>query len=818
MIGTAPTERAWRWAPPALVGVAVGSAALPNPAAGAVIVALVALAALALSRPILALAAYAAVIVTNAAQVATDFHGLPAVGGTMVPLLILVLLARAAFGLEDLSVMFRVLPFVLGYLALSATALLWVAQAEPSADALIELTKNVLIALMFAGFLTSFARLRMIARTVGIAVSVVAVVSVVQYLTQTFDSTYLGFSVALVRGIAGEEESWRLAGPLGDPNYYGQLLVMALPIAAALALAERGVVRVGGILGTGAILLAILFTFSRGALIGVMVMLTLTALTLRWRWSAVIVVGAVIAIAASIATQGLGERLSAISQAVLAVFESTQFVADPALAQRLSVNGAALQMISDAPLLGVGVGQFPLRYPDFALAYGFDVGAPAEAHNLFLQLTAEGGFVTLAVFLALLALVAAGGMRAVRRLRDARRRDDAMLVLALLLGFAGYLSTAVFLHADYTRYFWLVLSMVVAAAATAPGTRTPDQPRDMLLESSPVPTQYLTIPDVLSVLWRRKWLILLVALLSASAAGLRNMATPREHQGEVDLLFRFGRDYFPISPGEARRNWGENTLVSLDAALFTEMRLLMAQEQFEHTAEAVGTGFIAAGPAQVPLTARILSLVSPEVPDPGGTETAPASADLAQGLSHRFEVRRVPGSAVVTVGARHTVPEVADTLVERHVAGYFDRRSAILDPDAESFFNTRIAAARQEYAALVAARAKALEGGRGSVRPDPRSTPTVSGGASESPSALDAMIAATLDNLTELERERQNWNLSREFRREVMPTAEIIDRRQAASNPVGLDPNVRVVVASVIGFMLASAYALIAAMLLKPKR
>ncbi len=139
----------------------------------------------------------------------------------------------------------------------------------------------------------------------------------------------------------------------------------------------------------------------------------------------------------------------------------------PALAQRVNVMRAGIIMFENNPILGIGIGQFQHNYVDFALANGLDIGAPSQAHNRYIELAAEQGIVGVVVFFGMIATVVGVGFAAIRGFRRLGQKCESGLVFGLLLGVMGYLMTAVFLHDDYTRVFWLFASLLVSAYAVS---------------------------------------------------------------------------------------------------------------------------------------------------------------------------------------------------------------------------------------------------------------------------------------------------------------------------------------------------------------
>jgi O-antigen ligase len=161
------------------------------------------------------------------------------------------------------------------------------------------------------------------------------------------------------------------------------------------------------------------------------------------------------------------ERLTPVTQALSAAVGGGQSVADMALGQRLSVMRAATAMFSDAPLVGVGTWQFSMLYADYALRHGLDLGAPPEAHSRFLETAAEGGLLGLVSLFAFIGVVAQAGVAAGRRFDADNDHKDALLARALVLSFAGYFCTGIFLHGAFERMLWLVVALVASSWAIA---------------------------------------------------------------------------------------------------------------------------------------------------------------------------------------------------------------------------------------------------------------------------------------------------------------------------------------------------------------
>ena len=97
-------------------------------------------------------------------------------------------------------------------------------------------------------------------------------ISTYQYLTGTFTNPYWGFGQAALQNISAGVEDYRIAGSVGDPNFYAQIMLVLVPIALDRVWNEQKPL-LRGIAGFTLVvcLLTIVFTFSRGAILGLLV-------------------------------------------------------------------------------------------------------------------------------------------------------------------------------------------------------------------------------------------------------------------------------------------------------------------------------------------------------------------------------------------------------------------------------------------------------------------------------------------------------------------------------------------------------------------
>lgn len=162
---------------------------------------------------------------------------------------------------------------------------------------------------------------------------------------------------------------------------------------------------------------------------------------------------------------GIAERLGSIGATftVWGVGDAEVNDANFATIERVAHWEAAAAMWADRPWLGQGPGHYAAAYARFRLPRWSD--PLGHAHNIYLQLLAEGGLAGLAGYLAFLGVVSAFGIAAAARPRTA-------LQGALGLGLAGALAALAFhslLDNLFVHDLAIHLGLLVGLTAAAKG-------------------------------------------------------------------------------------------------------------------------------------------------------------------------------------------------------------------------------------------------------------------------------------------------------------------------------------------------------------
>jgi O-antigen ligase len=461
-----------------------------------------------LAKPNLATLIVVFILYTNAAVIAVHFHNVPSlVGGSLPALLVFPLASYVIIRRQKLIMSPILLPIFL-FFAIQVAGTLF-------ADYRLEATNN-LITFILEGMgifflITNVVRtprmMRQVTWALLIGGAIIGGLSLYQQLTRTFNNNYWGFaqvSFALVNTgvetINGAVSEPRLSGQIGEKNRYAQVMLMLVPIGIFRFWGEKKLMmRILAALATGLIAIGSALAYSRGAAVGFVLMLLIMVFM---RYIKIWQVGVIVALLAVVlvAVPTYATRLTSLQTLVASFSDDTSSgvaSADGATLSRLTEMGAAGLVFLDHPILGVGPGLFPLYYQEYADLIGLRTqNSDRQAHNLYVSIAAETGGLGLVCFLVIIFMTLRGLARARKRwLND--EPEIANMATAYMLAIVTYLTTGIFLHFAFIRYFWLIMALAASVIYIAEQRALANQQRDQDeatlapagIEGRPVPTR-----------------------------------------------------------------------------------------------------------------------------------------------------------------------------------------------------------------------------------------------------------------------------------------------------------------------------------------
>jgi O-antigen ligase len=393
-------------------------------------------------------------------EVGSRDHGLPSLRLPFaVGLIVLALLSARDLDKLGPAVVTRALAAFAAYGAVLFLSVFWAKDGSVALSAVVAYGKDMVIVLAVFVLITTPSALRLAVWAIVVAALALAALSVLQYTLQAFGQTFFGFAKAPIQNIVGEYNGPRVAGPLGAPNYFAQMLLIAVPLGLERALhAARHALRVLGLASALACGAAIFLTFSRGGFFGLVVILAL--ILLRYRPKIVpLVVAAVVVFAIAASSSPYVARVSTINELIPG--QSPKTGQDVVIHGRDALAKIAVRMFSDHPVTGVGYGNYAVRYNAYNRSVGADPAVGTTPHDLVLEVAAETGVLGLAAWGALLFLALRSLARTRRWAQAVGSVELAGLVEALFIAIVGYQVTALFAHGAYPIFYWLLLALAL---------------------------------------------------------------------------------------------------------------------------------------------------------------------------------------------------------------------------------------------------------------------------------------------------------------------------------------------------------------------
>jgi O-antigen ligase len=246
------------------------------------------------------------------------------------------------------------------------------------------------------------------------------------------------------------EISAAIFGPYANHNHYAGLMEMLIPLAVAAAFIESGAKRVLLAFASAMMALSVVFSRSRGGILGMAVSLIFVCVVLfRTNRSKRGLLGVLSLVAVVVAFS-----LWLSPDRVLQRFSEAQD------GHRVAIYADSLRMWTHHPVLGTGLGTFPNVYPSYKSFFGDTF--VNYAHNDYLQLLVEMGALGFAIAMWFLIVVFRQGFR---KISKPRAREERILTLAAMTAIVALLSHSLLdfnLHIPANAALFYVLCSAVA--------------------------------------------------------------------------------------------------------------------------------------------------------------------------------------------------------------------------------------------------------------------------------------------------------------------------------------------------------------------
>lgn len=246
-----------------------------------------------------------------------------------------------------------------------------------------------------------------------------------------------------------EDIKIRVYASFDNPNVLGQYFILVIPIIFALFAGEKYLPRkICWAFVGAASFLCLIYTWSRGAWVGVMLGIVVFLLLSDRRWIMLCILG-------------LFALPFVLPPSILNRILSLGNTGDSSTAYRVSVWIASARMAADFWMSGVGYGSdaFAAAYANYALN---GAGYALHSHNFYIQLVTDVGIGGLVCYL----LTIATSLREIASVRESGRIKYIMLAICGALG--GYcfhgIAESLWFNMRMSLMFWTVTAFAVSGA------------------------------------------------------------------------------------------------------------------------------------------------------------------------------------------------------------------------------------------------------------------------------------------------------------------------------------------------------------------
>ncbi|MDC0708398.1 O-antigen ligase family protein [Stigmatella sp. ncwal1] len=358
----------------------------------------------------------------------------------LAPLRLALLTSGLAAGLMALRRLGRAEPLyfdgarglsLLAFSGLAFASVAWSVHPELTRFTGIELLKLTAIYLTIINVITSGRRLALVCGAMVLG-SIVTSIGVIDWYRTGVDM------------VEGFRSRW--VGVYADPNHMAMNMALVVPLAVAfLARKESGwLLRAACALAAVLSVVAIVLSHSRGGFIGLSVAMGVWAIREKRRIQA-LVVGSLLALGLVLfAPQSFWKRNETV----------TSFHEDASAMGRVYAWQVASRISLDKPLLGVGAGGFRYAWPLYAPP---EARRAYVAHNIFLDVIGELGFIGLGLFLVFAGGATGGAFAA--------SKDSQMgwLARALAASMTGYLVCDLFSGYILSAHLYVLFGLAASA-------------------------------------------------------------------------------------------------------------------------------------------------------------------------------------------------------------------------------------------------------------------------------------------------------------------------------------------------------------------
>lgn len=423
-------------------------------------------------------------VFTNLSDLFTE-NGLPSINKPLVAIVIFSIFANYILKTGKINTSARItraeIALIIYYLTILISTLVAVNQSK-SFLAIFDLTKDIAVGICIYLTLDTKEKLKTGVRILLTTVTFVAILGVIHTLSDGA-FTFWGLARESAFGQVGGSGGLRYGGPIAESNVWGQILVSMLPIALYQIAKTRDLL--AKMIPASAalfILLAMLFTESRGAVLALILASLLIAIDLRIKATTLFGIASIGFLLLLILPSQYTERIMTLD----IIFKGNQeygYSQDGAVEGRREKMLTGLAMFRENPFLGVGFANYSDNYWSYAGNLGLEAAArninaentARQPHSLYIEIMAETGIFGIGSFLAFIGFILSGLYQARKKYNSKKNKATQnwpIWVASIMMSILTFLIAGLFLHGIGFRFIWILsgLALVIIHLSTNPSS------------------------------------------------------------------------------------------------------------------------------------------------------------------------------------------------------------------------------------------------------------------------------------------------------------------------------------------------------------
>lgn len=415
-------------------------------------------------------------VFTNLSDLFTE-KGLPSINKPLVAVTLLTIFANYILRTGKLTPapkFTRIELVLLGYLFVVFASSYVAIDQSLSLQFLLDLAKDIAVGYCIYATLNTKTKWKNGIFVLIFAVTFVAVLGVVHTFAGT-SQTFWGFAQLSAFGQTDSSGTLRYAGPLGESNIWGQVLVSIIPFALyRVAKTHSFTGKTIFLFCAGAIILAMLFTESRGAFLAFVSVLVLMAIEMKLNGPTITAITIVGLAALFLLPSKYTDRIKSLD----IFFKADQeygLTQDESVAGRRAKMLTGLAMFEAHPFLGVGFANYSNNYWSYAGNLGFessasntntttDTGA-RQPHSLYIEIMAETGLLGILTFIGFFGLIFQSLFRLRKKYQPRGQIPDSdwsAWITSIAMSLITFLIAGFFLHGIGFRFIWVLAGLALA--------------------------------------------------------------------------------------------------------------------------------------------------------------------------------------------------------------------------------------------------------------------------------------------------------------------------------------------------------------------